>query len=226
MNDLKGRLRDFRRVPLADGIGWDRGTDANYLAELVDHWAGSYDWRRHEERILSYPWVLTEVGGTALRSIHQTADAAAPTVVLLHGWPDSFLRFERVLPLLTDVNVVVPCLPGYPYADPSPSTGLSATAMADVIAGSLAELGVDRYVVSGGDIGSVVAEAMARQHAGHVEALHLTDLPYLHLFSVDADDLSTAEQKYLADGQAWQRSEGAYALAAVDQAAHARGRTG
>ena len=28
------------------------------------------------------------------------APADAPTVVLLHGWPDSFLRFERVLPLL------------------------------------------------------------------------------------------------------------------------------
>jgi pimeloyl-ACP methyl ester carboxylesterase len=52
--------------------------------------------------------VRTVVGGTGLRSIHQAAGAGAPTVVLLHGWPDSFLRFERVLPLLTDLNDPVP----------------------------------------------------------------------------------------------------------------------
>ena len=205
-------MRDFRRVPLVEGVGWDRGADADYLAELVDYWAETYDWRGHEQRILGLPWVRTEVRGRGLRSIHQTAGADAPTVVLLHGWPDSFLRFERVLPLLTDLNVVVPCLPGYPYADPVTTTGMSATAMADGVAGSLAELGVERYVVSGGDVGSLVAEAMARRHAGHVEALHLTDLPYLHLFSVTPGDLGAAEQQYLADGQAWQLSEGAYAL--------------
>jgi pimeloyl-ACP methyl ester carboxylesterase len=212
LNDLKGRLRDFRRVPLVEGVGWDRGTDPDYLAELVAYWAETYYWREHEERILDYPWVRTEVGGKGLRSIHHTADAGAPTVVLLHGWPDSFLRFERVLPLLTDLNVVVPCLPGYPYAEPVTAPGMSAAAMADVVARSLAELGVERYVVSGGDIGSLVAEAMARQHAGHVAALHLTDLPYLHLFSVDPDELGAAEQQYLDDGQAWQLREGAYAL--------------
>jgi len=32
LNDLKGRLRDFRRVPLVEGVGWDRGTDPGSLA--------------------------------------------------------------------------------------------------------------------------------------------------------------------------------------------------
>ena len=118
LHDLRVRLRGYRRVPLVEDVGWDRGTDADYLAELVDYWAQTYGWRKHEERILDRPWVRTDTGGTPLRSIHQAAGADAPTVVLLHGWPDSLLRFERVLPLLTDVNVVVPCLPGYPYADP------------------------------------------------------------------------------------------------------------
>lgn len=148
----------------------------------------------------------------ALRSIFLSAGVGAATVVLLHGWPDSFLRFERVLPLLTDINVVVPCLPGYPYAEPAPATGMSATAMADVVAGSLAELGVERYVVSGGDVGGLVAEAMARHHPEQVAALHLTDLPYLHLFPLDPDELSAPERQYLADGRAWQQAEGGYAL--------------
>jgi pimeloyl-ACP methyl ester carboxylesterase len=43
-------------------------------------------------------------------------------------------------------------------------------------------------------------------------ALHLTDFPYLHLFPPDPNELAAAEQQYLADGQAWQLREGAYAL--------------
>ena len=131
--DLKERLREFRRVPLAEGVGWSRGTDSDYLTELVYYWAETYYWREHEERILDYPWVHTGSGDPGLRAIHQVAGADAPTVVLLHGWPDSFLRFERVLPLLTDVNVVVPCLPGFPYAEPLTEPGMSTAAMADAV---------------------------------------------------------------------------------------------
>lgn len=210
--DLKDRLRAFRRVPLVEGVGWERGTDADYLTELVAYWAETYSWREHEDRILDYPWVHTGSGAIGLRAIHQTAGADAPTVVLLHGWPDSFLRYERVLPLLTDVNVVVPCLPGFPYADPVTRPGMSTTAMADLVAGALAELGIDRYVVSGGDIGSSVAEVLGDRHADHVSALHLTDIPYTHLFTVDPGELSEAEQAYLGAGQGWQFTEGAYAL--------------
>ena len=210
--DLKDRLRAFRRVPLVEGVGWSRGTDADYLDELIAYWINTFYWREHEERILDHPRVHTGSGETGLRAIHQTAGVDAPTVVLLHGWPDSVLRFERVLPLLTDVNVVVPALPGFPYAEPVTRPGLSTTTMADLVAASLAELGIDRYVVSGGDIGSSVAEAMGRRHAEHVAAFHLTDIPYWHLFSVDPSELDEAERTYVADGQRWRLAEGAYAM--------------
>ena len=114
--------------------------------------------------------------------------------------------------LLTDLNVVVPCLPGYPYADTVTKPGMSTAAMSEEVAGAMAELGYDRYVVSGGDIGSSVAENMADGHSDKVAVLHLTDVPYGHLFTVDPSELTEEEQKYLSDGQAWQLSEGAYAL--------------
>ena len=132
--------------------------------------------------------------------------------MLLHGWPDSFLRFERVLPLLTGVNVVVPCLPGYPYAEPLTKPGMSTVAMADAVVAAMAELGYDRYVVSGGDIGSSVAENIGHAHPDRVAALHLTDIPYTHMFTVDQGELTEEEQSYIAEGQGWQFAEGAYAL--------------
>jgi pimeloyl-ACP methyl ester carboxylesterase len=42
--------------------------------------------------------------------------------------------------------------------------------------------------------------------------LHLTDVPYTHLFTVGDSDLTPDEQAYLSDGQRWQVPEGAYAL--------------
>lgn len=86
------------------------------------------------------------------------------------------LRFERVLPLLSDVNVVVPALPGFPFAAPLTETGMTTAAMADAVTETMDELGYARYVVSGGDIGGDVAEHLATRHTDQVPAMHLTNV--------------------------------------------------
>lgn len=143
---------------------------------------------------------------SGLRALRQRGDG--PTVVLLHGWPDSVLRFERVLPLLRDLDVIVPAYPGYPFS--APAEGASETAIADVVADALAELEVDRYVVSGGDIGASVAAAVAERHASQVTALHLTNVPFAHVGEDVPEDLSDDERAYLAAVDRWDRDEGAY----------------
>ena len=185
LDDLRRRLTATRFVPLAGPAGWERGTDAGYLADLVAYWADGYDWRAHEDRLRALPWITTDTGGE---------------------------RFDRVLPLLTELDVVVPCLPGYPWALPADPPGRASADMAKLVADGLAELGIDRYVVSGGDVGSSVAEYLAAAHPDRVAALHLTDIPYTHLFTVDPSDLTDPERDYLRAGREWQMAEGAYAL--------------
>lgn len=205
LEDLRRRLAMTRPPRLPGGLGWERGTDPEYLAELVAYWEQRYDWRKHETRIHALPWA------DGVPALHQPASRpGAPTVVLLHGWPDSILRFERVLPLLCDLEVVVPCLPGYPFGAPVTAPGMSTTAMGDEVVTMLDALGVQRCVLSGGDIGSGVAGAIAAGHPQRVRALHLTDVPTGRLVAIPENELTAEECDYRDRGRQWQRAEGGY----------------
>lgn len=211
--DLRARLENTRWPVVVDGQGWSRGTDLDYLRRLVDYWRTDFDWRAQESALssLSHEWL--SVSGLSLHQVHErAADPNALAIVLLHGWPDSFLRYTKVLPLLEAFHRVVPSLPGFGFSERPTGPGWTPTKMADTIAELMTANGYDRFIVSGGDVGSSVAEQLARRHPDRLVALHLTDVPYWHLFSVDQADLTEAERAYLAAGQSWQMSEGAYAL--------------
>ncbi|CDO11465.1 enterotoxin [Mycolicibacterium cosmeticum] len=212
LDDLHSRLSAYRRAVLPAGFGWDRGVDGDYLADLLGYWAHSYDWRVHEQEILALPWTLTGAGhDTPIRLIHvPSKDPDAVAVVLLHGWPDSVLRFQKVVPLLSDLHVVVPALPGYPFAAPVARRGVDSAVAADAIAAAMAELGYDHYVLSAGDVGCDVTEVLADRHREHVSALHLTDVSQYRYLVNPPTDITDAERAYMAHGHRWQEAEGGY----------------
>jgi len=74
------------------------------------------------------------------------------------------------------------------------------------------ELGYRRFGAHGGDVGSGVTEKLASAHAASLIGIHLTDVPYWHLFTIPQEGLSEAERGYLEAGRRWQIEEGAYAL--------------
>jgi pimeloyl-ACP methyl ester carboxylesterase len=210
LDDLRLRLESTRRVRVPAAEAWTRGVDVEYLYDLVEYWAHDYDWRASERRIRALPWRVVTVGEQSCRVVCHESTPEMPTVVLLHGWPDSVLRFERVLPLLTDFNVVVPALPGFPFAPPTTGPGMSTVDLGAVVTGIMAALGCHRYVVSGGDVGSWVAHAMAAVDPNTVAALHLTDVPYEYLVTLPADELTADERTARVAAQRWRDSEGAY----------------
>ncbi|HET8916335.1 MAG TPA: epoxide hydrolase [Propionibacteriaceae bacterium] len=213
LEDLRSRLQNTRWPSVVAGQGWARGIDLDYLHPLVEYWRTGFDWRARESEFSRFTHERVQVSSLSLHQIHErSTDSNALPVVLLHGWPDSFLRYVKALPLLDNFHRVVPSLPGFAFSEPPTSPGWSAMRMADTIAELMTANGYDRFLVSGGDVGSSVGEQLARRHPERVLALHLTDVPYTHLFSVDPGDLTEAERAYIAAGQKWQMSEGAYAL--------------
>ncbi len=204
-DNLRTRIQNTRRVRAPWGA--DRGVGGADFDALLDRWATGYDWAGHEKRINGLPW--QSIAG--LNVIHQrSANPDAPVVVLLHGWPDSVLRFERVLPLLTDLNVVVPALPGYPFAEPLTEPGMSVVRIAGIVADALSELGYARYTLSGGDVGGDVAEVLAAEYPDRVASLHLTNVSARHAVTADPARLVPDAAAYLGQAGQWFRAEGGY----------------
>ena len=112
--------------------------------------------------------------------------------------------------MLSDLHVVVPALPGYPFAAHTLRGGLSSAATAEAIADTMGVLGYDRYIVSAGDVGCDVAEVLATRHAKAVAALHLTDVSQYRFLVDPPQDVTDSERAYMEYGHHWQDTEGGY----------------
>jgi len=127
-NDLQRRLENTRWTCQLEGVDWDAGTDLNYLKELVSYWRHSYDWRKQEAILNRLSHFRTDVDGIAIHFIHERGKGPNPfPLILTHGYPDSFYRFAKIIPMLTDpeayggsaedaFDIVVPDLPGYGFS--------------------------------------------------------------------------------------------------------------
>jgi pimeloyl-ACP methyl ester carboxylesterase len=207
--DLFRRL-DATRLPSGDRRV-AKGISADRLAAILKRWRHGFDWRRQEHNIEALPWVDVPVAGTTMRVLYQRAERAeAPTVVLLHGWPDSVLRYRKALPLLRDVHVVVPALPGFPFAGPMPEGEVTAVSVASMVGEVMAALDHPRFTVSAGDLGADIAEHLAVRHPDRVTALHLTNISPLHAVFADRSKFGEQDLQYLDACATWQRTEGGY----------------
>ena len=63
---LRTRLVQTRWPDPFDAQPWALGTDLNYLRDLVDYWARTYDWRAVEARLNHEPQFVARVGAATL----------------------------------------------------------------------------------------------------------------------------------------------------------------
>lgn len=96
-------------------------------------------------------------------------------LLLLHGWPTSFLAFHRVVEPLQDVasEVVLAILPGFGAPEPMTSN-MAASSIAALLADAMPVLGHHRFVVHGQDWGSAIARRMAVDSPQRVAGVHVS----------------------------------------------------
>jgi pimeloyl-ACP methyl ester carboxylesterase len=99
---------------------------------------------------------------TGLR-IHyaESGDARGTPVVFVHGWPDSWFSFSRVLPLLlAKLRLIAPDQRGFGESD-HPDSGYTISGFAADLVALLDALDIDRAVLVGHSYGTFVARRAA-----------------------------------------------------------------
>ena len=204
IDELKRRLTATR---WADAVtdDWSQGTPPGALKHFVDYWANDFDWRAVEAR-------LNERRHVKIDGVHAVVAGTpgATPLLLVHGWPDSFLRFERALPLLGDrFEIVVPSIPGFGFSD-KPTTEWGTARIADQLAGLMTALGHEHFGLHGADIGSQIADQLVLRHPERVTALHLGDVPFRRMRALVPEELTPDEIEWARKGAEWENTEAGY----------------
>ena len=172
---IDAKVAAFDWAALPDAGGWQSGVGLSDLKRLVDYWCTRFDWRAQERRLNELPQFTTRVLGQNLHFIRAQGDGSRPPLLLLHGWPGSFIEFEALIaPLVADGHdVVVPSLPGYAFSG-RPAAPIGPRRTAELMHGVMTELfGDTRYLVQGGDWGAAIGSWIAHDYPEAVVALHL-----------------------------------------------------
>jgi pimeloyl-ACP methyl ester carboxylesterase len=183
--DLRRRIA-MTRWPDRETVG-DRSQGAQLakLQEIMRYWGTDYDWRKIEARLNALPQFMTEIDGLDIHFIHvRSKHPNALPLIITHGWPGSVIEQLKIIGPLTDptghggraedaFDVVIPSLPGYGFSGKPTGTGWDPDRIARTWAELMQRLGYTRYVAQGGDWGTPISSAMARQAAAGLLGIHI-----------------------------------------------------
>jgi len=184
--DLRRRIAAWRppeREPVDDQ---SQGVQLAAVQDLANYWATGYDWRRCEAKLNALPQFTTTIDGLQIHFIHvRSAQPAALPLIVSHGWPGSVIEQLKIIAPLTNpaehggspadaFDVVIPSLPGYGFSGKPAVTGWGPDRIAAAWAVLMQRLGYTRYVAQGGDWGTAITAAMARQAPAGLLGIHVS----------------------------------------------------
>jgi len=210
LDDLHDRLGRTRWPDEMPGAGWARGVPMAYLKKLASYWRDTHDWRAQEGAINRYPQFTATVDGMELHFLHaRSPEPNATPLMLIHGWPGSFVEFLDLIGPLTDpqayganpsdaFHVVIPSIPGHGFSASPSAPGWTHARTANAFNQLMSGLGYERYGVQGGDIGAIIAPTMGRLDPTRVIGVHANNfLTFPSGDPADMASLTLAEQQRL-----------------------------
>jgi pimeloyl-ACP methyl ester carboxylesterase len=183
--DLRRRI-NMTRWPDRETTGdSSQGAPLEKLQALVRYWGTEYDWRKVEAKLNALPQFVTTIDSVDIQFIHvRSRHKNALPVIITHGWPGSIIEQLKIIAPLTDptahggdaddaFDVIIPSIPGYGFSGKPSSTGWDPDHIARAWAELMRRLGYTRYVAQGGDWGTPISSAMARQAAPGLLGIHI-----------------------------------------------------
>ncbi len=164
-------------VTALGGACADRASATPACANSEDSQSENYDAATKNDAAFNreFRHCFTTVDGVQM---HYVVGGAGPqTLVLLHGWPESWYEFRDVMPeLLPGRTVIAVDLPGMGDSTGEPPA-YTKTIMAIYVHTLLTKLGETDVRIGAHDFGVGVAYALAAQHREDIEGLFLMDFP-------------------------------------------------
>ena len=183
LDDLHERLKKtiWPSVIAGQNYGGPELADMKRLAQKVLR----FDWRKKEAELNRLPHFKTEIDGQTIHFIHvKSKEPNAIPLMLIHGWPGSFVEFLDHIEPLTDpvkhggeaedaFDVVIPSLPGFAFSGPTKEVGWNNVRIGKALIELMGSLGYDRFGVQGGDAGAIIGPEMGRLAPEKFIGLHL-----------------------------------------------------
>jgi len=183
--DLRRRIAATRWPDKETVADQSQGAQLAKLQELVRYWGSDYDWRKVEARLNALPQFTTTIDGVDIHFIQvRSRQPNALPVIVTHGWPGSIIEQLKIIGPLTDptahggnagdaFDVVIPSVPGYGFSGRPIGPGWDPDRIARAWAELMKRLRYTRYVAQGGDWGTPISSAMARQNAEGLLGIHI-----------------------------------------------------
>jgi pimeloyl-ACP methyl ester carboxylesterase len=185
LTDLRTRVNATRWPDKETVTDQSQGVKLQQIQGLVKYWGTTYDWRKTEAKLNALPQFITNIEGLDIQFIHiKSKHKNALPLVITHGWPGSFFELLKVIGPLTDptayggkaedaFDLVIPSMPGYGFSEKPTGTGWGPEKIGNAWDILMKRLGYKNYVSQGGDWGSVIADAMARQAPEGLLGIHV-----------------------------------------------------
>lgn len=185
LTDLRTRVNATRWPDKETVTDQSQGVKLQQIQNLVQYWGTTYEWRKTEAKLNALPQFVTNIDGLDIQFIHiKSKHKNALPLIITHGWPGSFFELLKVIGPLTDptayggkaedaFDLVIPSMPGYGFSEKPTGTGWGPEKIGNAWDVLMKRLGYKNYVSQGGDWGSVIADAMARQAPQGLLGIHV-----------------------------------------------------
>jgi pimeloyl-ACP methyl ester carboxylesterase len=223
LDDLAARVRATRWPDQPRDVGWKLGADLGEVRRLAHYWVNGFDWAAQAAAIDGeLPGQHVRIGDLDVHFARVPVPGAAPgalPLMLLHGWPSSFVEMRQLVARLVAMGaesgdaspiseLLVPSLPGHGFSSRPAGLGFGADACAAVLVELVrGVVGHRRVLVHGGDRGAFVATSMGLAAPDIVAGIHLT-LPTG--IPGTGDERTEEEDAWLTRTAAWSAEEGGY----------------
>jgi pimeloyl-ACP methyl ester carboxylesterase len=216
ITDLNDRIKNTRWFTESESASWGPNLSVNQVKEFSNYWATKFEWKKQETYLNSFKQYKAEIDSLDIHFVYEKGSGTKHIPILfLHGWAENYTKYLKVVERFKienpEMDLILPSLPGFAFSE-TPKADLNSEKVANILNKLMTEvLGYKQYYVHGGDFGSIIGEKMALDFPKSVKGLHLTDIPFYHLYGSN-ENLIQEESTFIEKVNGFSMQNGAYAM--------------